>query len=157
VTSTATLRQALGVSDAPLVNASLATTIQFFELTLNVQPLDWLDYLKGIDFHNIVSVATLPRHKKLVRYDSLGARRLIPFGYFTESGVSPFHLGLSPSEWVFKEFTVVAPTKALVSTASGIKFGKGDPVSRIGGGAQYIVSRADWPKLLRVGSPSRAC
>ena len=156
MTDVATLRRALSVTDAPLVNAGLAATIQFFEVTLNVRPLDWLDYLKGIDFHSAVSVTTLPRHKKLVRYDSLGARRLTPFGYFTEPGVSPFHLGLSPSEWVFKEFTVVQPTKALVSKASGIRFGVGDPVSRIGSGVQFIVSRADWPKLLRVGDTRTA-
>jgi len=34
--------------------------------------------------------------------------------------------------------------------------GVGDPVSRIGSGVQYIVSRADWPKLLRVGDTRTA-
>jgi hypothetical protein len=156
MTDVAKLRQALRVPDAPLVNTGLASAIQFFEVVLNVQPLDWLDYLKGIDFHSSVSMTTLLRHKKVVRYDPLSGKRLTPFGYFTDAGVSPFHLGLSPSQWVFKEYTVVEPTRALVSTASAIKFGVNDSVARIGGGVQYIISRADWPKLLRVGDPRAA-
>ncbi len=142
--------------DAPLVNTGLDATLHFFAVAINADPLAWLDYLKGIDFHKSVSIVTLKRHKTLVRFDTLSSTRLTPFGYFTDPGVSPFHLGLSPSGYMFKTFTVVQPTRALVSTASSMSFGPSDRVSRIGGGIQYIISRADWPKLLTVGALRRA-
>ena len=95
-------------------------------------------------------------------------KRIPPFGYFTEVGVSPFHTGTSWPSWSYKEFTVVTDTPALVSTASTLSFNpfddaaepgrqvRFDRVSRIGGGRQYIVSRADWPKLLRVSETHHA-
>lgn len=156
MTDVATLRKALSVPDAPLVNAGLDAARHFFAAAINADPLEWLDYLKGIDFHKPVAVVTLQRHKTLVRFDTLSSTRLTPFGYFTDGGVSPFHLGLSPSAYVFKTFTVVQPTAALASTASSLSFGPSDRVSRIGGGKQYIISRADWPKLLTVGALRRS-
>jgi hypothetical protein len=143
------------VPDAPLVNAGLDTTRQFFATAVNADPLAWLEYLKGIDFHKPIAAVTLQRHHALVRFDTLSSTRLTPFGYFTDPGVSPFHLGLSPSSYVFKTFTVVQPTPALVSTASSLSYGPSDRVSRIGGGKQYIISRADWPKLLTVSKLRR--
>ena len=153
------LRQELRLPDAPLVNNGLSITAQFFRTVINADPLMWLSYLRGIDFHREVRQILLARHKTLVRYESADRReirQLPPFGYFTEPGVSPFHTGTSWPAWNYKEFNVVAPTRALVSTASSISFGITDRVSRQGGGVQYIISRADWPKLLRVGETKRA-
>jgi hypothetical protein len=155
MTSVEPLRQALSITSAPVVNAGLATTIRFFESTLGVNPMEWLDYVKGIDFHKPISLVTLAPHTRLIRFDTLSRWRLTPFSYFTGAGVSPFHLGLSPDQWEFREYTVTRPTQALVSSASDMAFGPGRP-SRVGGGVQYIVSRADWPKLLRVSDVKRS-
>ncbi len=155
----AALREQLRLPDAPLVNGGLATTLQFFQLVIHDDPLRWLAYLRGIDFHREVRQVLLPRHKALVRYESADRREireLSPFGYFTEPGVSPFQTGTSWPAWNYKEFTVVAETRALASTASSISFHPADRVARIGGGIQYIISRSDWPKLLRVGETRRA-
>ena len=165
MTDLAALRRLLGLFDAPMVNQGLARTVEFFETVVKDDPMQWVGYLRGIDFHHPVSVETLKRSKKLIRYESAHrgeVKRLPPFGYFTDAGVSPFHTGTSWPSWHFKEFTVVGDTPALVSTASTLSFNpfddasparqvRFDRVSRIGGGPQYILSRADWPKLLRVG------
>jgi hypothetical protein len=153
------LRTSLSLPDAPLVNQGLAVTAQFFRTVINTDPMKWLPYLKGIDFHRPVREVRFARHTRLVRYDSVERREireLPPFGYFTNPGRSPFHTGTSWPSWNYKEFTVMKDTRALESTASSVSFGPQDRVSRIGGAVQYIVSRADWPKLLRVGATRRA-
>jgi hypothetical protein len=165
MTDLTALRRQLGLFDAPMVNEGLVRTVQFFESVLKVDPTQWIGYLRGIDFHHPVTVETLKRSKKLIRYESAQrgpVKRIPPFGYFTEAGVSPFHTGTSWPSWHYKEFTVTADTPALLSTASTLSFNpfddappsgrpvRFDRVSRIGGGPQYILSRADWPKLLRV-------
>jgi len=136
------LRLKLGVPDAPLVNAGLMTTVMFFRSIVKEDPLAWWEYLRGIDFHKRVELGRLERGKSLVRYESLGDRRLKPFSYFTDPGTSPFHTGTSFPEWQFKVFNVVSETTALVSTASGLSFNsreRMDPVSRIGGGDRKSV------------------
>jgi hypothetical protein len=145
------LREKLGVPDAPLVNAGLATTMRFFRLVINDDAMIWWQYLRGIDFHKPVEIKRLSRGTSLVRYESLGDRSLKPFSYFTDPGVSPFHLGTSYPVWQYKVFNVVTETSALVSRASSLNFDPQDRVSRIGGGVQYIIAFADSPKLLRVG------
>ena len=153
------LRLALRLPNAPMVNNGLAVTADFFRTVLNADPMKWLSYLRGIDFHREVRQVLLERHKTLVRYESADRREireLMPFGYFTETGVSPFHTGTSWPAWNFKEFNVDVPTRALRSFASSISFTPTDRVSRPGGGVQYIISRADWPKLLRVSETKRA-
>jgi hypothetical protein len=152
------LRLELRLPDAPMVNLGLAATAEFFGTVVNADPMKWLSYLRGIDFHRPVRQVIVERHKTLVRYESVDRREireLPPFGYFTEPGVSPFHTGTSWPAWDFKEFNVVAPTRALLSSASSISFTPSDRVSRQGGGIQYIISRADWPKLLRVAETKR--
>ena len=152
------LRLALRLPNAPMVNNGLAATAAFFRTVLNVDPMQWVSYLRGIDFHHEVRPVFLERHKTLVRYESADRREireLPPFGYFTDRGVSPFHTGTSWPAWNFKEFTVVVPTRALRSVASSMSFSITDRVSRQGGGVQYIISRADWPKLQRVSETKR--
>jgi hypothetical protein len=167
----AALRRQLGVPDAPVVNEGIACTVAFFKDVIADDPVQWIGYLRGIDFHHPVTVATLGPRKKLIRYESARRgpiQRLPPFGYFTEAGVSPFHTGTSWPSWHYKEFTVVSETRALLSTASSISFNpfddgvapgmpvRFDRVSRVGGGPQYIISRTDWPKLLRVSDVHHA-
>jgi hypothetical protein len=156
---TEALRLELGLPDAPLVNSGLAVTAQFFRTVIGADPMKWLPYLKGIDFHREVRQVRLDKDKTLVRYESADRREireLTPFGYFTEPGVSPFHTGTSWPAWNYKKFNVVVPTSALLSTASSISFSRTDRVSRQGGGIQYIVSRSDWPKLIHVSETKRA-
>ncbi len=151
MTDLAALRRQLGVPDASVVNEGLMRTVQFFETVINADPMQWIGYLRGIDFHHPVTVETLKRSKKLIRYENAHrgpVKRIPPFGYFTEAGVSPFHTGTSWSSWYYKEFTVVTDTPALLSTASALSFNpfddgpaagrpvRFDRVSRIGGGPQ---------------------
>ena len=150
------LREKLGVPDAPTVNAGLSATATFFRLVVHDDPLKWWRYLRGIDFHKRVEITRLQRGKSLIRYDSVAERYLKPFAYFTDPGVSPFHTGTSFPAWQYKLFNVVTETSALVSTASSLSFDIQDRVSRLGGGIQYIIAFADWPKLLRVGDTKRA-
>ncbi len=113
------LRRQLGVPDAPMVNEGIACTVTFFKDVIADDPVLWIGYLRGIDFHHPVTVATLEPRKKLIRYESARRgpiSRLPPFGYFTEAGVSPFHTGTSWPSWHYKEFTVVNETRALLST-----------------------------------------
>jgi hypothetical protein len=150
------LREKLGLPNAPGVNTGLATTASFFRLVVHEDPVKWWRYLRGIDFHKPVELRRLPRGTALIRYESAGERSLKPFSYFTDPGVSPFHLGTSFPVWQYKLFNVVTETPALVSKASSLSFDPQDRVSRIGGGIQYIVAFPDWPKLLRVGETKRA-
>ena len=156
----ATLKRRLGLSDAPVPAAGLATTAHFFERVLNQDPLYWWEYLRGIDFHHPVEIKRLPKHKRLVRFEFAdgGVRKeLTPFVFFTDAGSSPFQTGTSWPNYFYKEFNVVTETLALVSTASTVSWlpdkekRRFDRVHRTGGAVQYIISRADSPKLLYVG------
>jgi hypothetical protein len=149
------LREELGLPNAPWVNLGLGTTADFFRNVVHDDPLKWCRYLRGIDFHSPVETKSLQRGKSLIRYDSAGERSLKPFAYFTDPGVSPFHTGTSFPVWQYKLFNVVTTTPALVSRASSLSFDPQDRVSRIGGGVQYIIAFADWPKLLRVAETKR--
>jgi hypothetical protein len=113
------LRLALRLPDAPMVNNGVAATADFFRTVLNADPMKWLSYLRGIDFHREIRQVLLERHTTLIRYESADRREireLPPFGYFTETGVSPFHSGTSWPAWNFKEFNVAVPTRALRSS-----------------------------------------
>jgi hypothetical protein len=154
------LREKLGLPTAPLVLAGLSTTAVFFRSVLHQNPVRWWEYLRGIDFHKLVTVETLPKGIRLIRYDSLGERSLKPFSYFTSPGTSPHSLGTSFPSSQFKLFETNRHTPALKSWASSISFSprpgesrafEFDPVSRAGGGVQYIIAFADLPPLFRVG------
>jgi hypothetical protein len=149
------LREKLGLPAAPLVLAGLETTALFFRSVLHQDPLEWVDYLRGIDFHKAVSSVTLSKGTKLIRHDSLGTRGLKPFSYFTDSGASPTRLGTTFPSTEYKEYETDKLTPALKSFASSISFGPRDRVSRGGGGVQYIVAFRDLPALVRVGSSKK--
>jgi hypothetical protein len=154
------LREKLGLPSAPLVTAGLVTTALFFRSVLQEDPIRWSEYLRGIDFHKLVTAETLPAGTRLIRYDSLGERSLKPFSYFTSPGTSPHSLGTSFPSSQFKLFETSRQTPALKSWASSISFSprpgesrafEFDPVSRAGGGVQYIIAFSDLPPLFRVG------
>ncbi len=145
------LRTKLGLTDAPLVRAGIAAAEEFFRITLRQDASDWLDYLRGIDFHKPVRSEWLPRGTRLIRYESTGNRTLKPFLYFTQPGASPNSLGTSFPSVEYKEFELNWKTRALVSTASGLSFSPHDRVSRRGGGLQYIIAFSDAPALVRTG------
>ena len=144
------LRKQLGITDAPMVRAGLAAADAFFRNTLHEDPGKWIEYLRGIDFHKPVSTEWLRRGTRLIRYDSTGQRKQKPFVYFTRPGTSPNALGTTFPSVEFNEFETVREVHALVSTASGISFGLGDRVSRLGGGLQYIISFPEASALLRI-------
>lgn len=146
------LRERLRLPDAPLVRAGIGTVERFFHETLHVDPADWIDYLRGIDFHKPVSIERLPRGMSLIRYESTGHRTLKPFAYFTKPGTSPHRLGTSFPSTLYKVFELDRETSALRSVASGITFGITDHTSRLGGGVQYIIAFADPPPLLRAAT-----
>lgn len=166
-----TLRSALRLTHAPVVMAGLAETIAFFRDVVQDDPIRWVEMLQGIDFHKAVNRVDLERHTPLVRYeyadDGREVRELKPFAFFTDPGVSPYHLGVSWPAWNYRLFNVTLSTPALVSIASDISFAmrvereagrtkaRFDRVSRAGGGVQYIISRRHWPTLLRVGATRR--
>lgn len=156
------LREQLGLPDAPLVNDGLETTCRYFEEQLRQDPQAWVAYLRGIDFHKPVRIEWLRRGMRLIRYESTGDRMLKPFSYYTSVGTSPTSTGTTFPSVEFKTFEVVRSVPALVSTASGISFGvyhdtvsntrRYDRVSRLGGGAQYIIGFSDAPVLVRTGA-----
>jgi hypothetical protein len=150
VTDIDSLRNRLGIAAAPVVRAGLAAADLFFQKTLHEDPHQWIDYLRGIDFHKRVSAEWLRSGTRLVRYDSPGQGRPKPFVYFTRPGTSPNALGTTFPTVQFNEFETVHDVYALVSTASGIKFNALDRVSRLGGGLQYIISIAEASALRRV-------
>ena len=143
------LRAQLGITEAPLVRAGLATVDEFFRNILHQDAATWTGYLRGIDFHKPIHVEWLPRGTRLIRYESTGDRTLKPFLYFTRAGTSPNSLGTTFPSVEYKEYELDRSVPALVSTASGISFGPRDHVSRLGGGLQYIVAFADAPTLVR--------
>jgi hypothetical protein len=145
------LQTKLGLPAAPIVRAGLTTAAHFFRTVLYQDPITWWNYLRGIDFHNPVTIRTLPKGTRLVRFESLGDRSLKPFVYFTAPGTSPFSLGTSFPQSEFKLFEVDRPTPALESRASGLSFSPSDRVSRLGGGIQFIVAFRDAPTLVRTG------
>ena len=151
MTNAESLRLQLGIADAPLVRAGLGEVCTFFWNNLGENPGNWIAYLRGIDFHRPVRSERLARGTRLIRYETTGSRTFKPFSYFTRPGTSPQTLGASFSETEFKEFEVIHDVQALVSTASGVKFGPRDGISRPGGGVQYIIAFKDAPALLRVG------
>ena len=148
------LRAKLGLPDAPLVRASLTTTIDFFRFVLKEDPTVWWEYLRGIDFHQPVRLEFLPPQTRLAQHENVGSHRLKPFAYYTTPGTSPHATGTSFPSSQFKLYETNCPTRALVSTASPMQFndvarGQFDRVSRPGGGKQYIIATAEAPLLLR--------
>lgn len=152
MTNIEALRVKLGITKAPMVDEGLTIVDEFFRSTIHQDPMAWVGYLRGIDFHKPVRSEWLPRGTRLIRYESTGDRTLKPFSYFTRPGTSPNSLGTTFPSVEYKEFELDRPVRALVSTASGLSFGPQDRVSRAGGGLQYIIAFADLPPLVRTGA-----
>jgi hypothetical protein len=144
------IRRALALPGAPVVVQGLGVTAAFFHDTLREDPLRWLDYLRGIDFHAPVRVRFLSSGSRLSRHRGTGAARDKPFVYFTVPGTSPFRTGTSFPESMFELFECTAPVNALESRASSISFGPTDRTSRAGGGTQYIIAVSAMSSLRRV-------
>ena len=151
------LQAKLGLPPAPVVRAGLATVVQFFRSVLNEDPLQWWEYIRGIDFHNSVRIETLPPKTRLSQHESLGSRREKPFTYYTTPGTSPTATGTTFPHVRYRLFETTRPTVALISTASPMHFndvarGEFDRVSRMGGGTQYIIATRDAPAPVRAGA-----
>lgn len=144
------IRRALALPGAPVVVQGLGVTAAFFRDTLREDPLRWLDYLRGIDFHAPVRVRFLSSGSRLSRHRSTGAARDKPFVYFTVPGTSPFRTGTSFPESTFELFECTAPVNALESRASPISFSPTDRITRAGGGTQYIIAVSAMSSLRRV-------
>jgi hypothetical protein len=149
------LRTQLGLTEAERPMKGLVTVIEFFTDELGQDPLSWVNYLKGIDFSNEVLVKELMPGIGLSQHQAVDARPK-PFAYYTEPGTSPTRTGTTFETSQYRLFRVKLPTKALVSKASAMSFNdpegkKLDPVSRMGGGRQYIISARKEPELVREG------
>ncbi len=142
------MRQRLGVSDAPLVRLGLTTACRFFRHDIGVNPLDWIDYFRGVDFHHPVRVEVLALGTSLTQHMSLGRRREKPFAYFTVPGTSPTSTGTTFPAIAFQAYVTTQPVRALLSVAAPISFHdlqrrNFDPVSRMGGGTQFVLAERD--------------
>lgn len=145
------LRTRLGLPAAPIVMAGLRTACGFFAEVLQVDPIDWLDYLRGIDFHKSVRVTVLAAGTRVSRHRMVGASRRKPFVYFTVPGTSPTTTGTTFEAVAYQEIVLPAPVRALVSSATWISFNdlvarRVDHVARAGGGTQYIIAAIDLPQ-----------
>jgi hypothetical protein len=137
------LRAQLGVARGTLVVRWITTAFEYFE-TLHVNPLDppHLSYVRGIDFHRPVTVETLPAGRLLVRFPQIAGgtiqpERPKPYRFFATPGATPVHLGWNQDEMGFELYQLRQSVRALLSFASGIRFG--DSRSRLGGDGQIIV------------------
>jgi hypothetical protein len=144
------LRARLGLPSAPLVLRGLGETDRYFREWLKLDPLEWIDYIRGIDFHKPVERTTVTAGTKLVRYEPPDMKPK-PFIYFTRPGTSPHSTGTSFPIYRFVEYRFVVGVTALRSYASDMKFGPHDPISRPGGAVQFIIRAIDAPAASRMG------
>lgn len=156
MTAIAQIVQQLGLTPAPLVLAGVREADTFFRMHLHVDPLAWLDYLRGIDFHKPVHQVWLPRNARLIRHAPVGLSRPKPFSYFADPGASPTRTGTTFGATIFEDYDVPHPVLALESFAASLSFGldpsarRFDPVARAGGARQYILADRDARSLRQV-------
>jgi hypothetical protein len=138
------LREKLGVASGTLVVAGISTAHEYFKSVLHVDPLDssHVTYLRGIDFHRSVSTETLVPGALLIRFPEIiggviQPERPKPYRFFATRGATPLHLGWNPNEVGFQLYQLRQSVRALVSFASGMRFG--DARSRLGGDRQVVV------------------
>jgi hypothetical protein len=143
------LVQKLGLTPAPLVLAGAREVVGFFETHLHTNPMSWLEYIKGIDFHKSVRQVSLLPGRRLIRHSSTAPPRAKPFAYFADVGASPTRLGTTFPSTAYEEKIVPYMMRALECFASSLNFGRDpstgrfDPVSRAGGAKQYILADRD--------------
>jgi hypothetical protein len=145
----------LGLKDVRIVRQRLAEVVRFFRTEVRADPLEWVDYLFGIDFYREVGIVTLRKGTTLVRYEEAGrVGRDKPFVYFTKAGTDEMRLGTNQVAPVFTRYSLANDVRALESRAASISFrprvGKQGQVRfdrrpRPGGGVQYIVARLAAP------------
>lgn len=164
MSETAIMCEKLGLPMAPKVVLWMQEAVTYFRSHLSEDPLKWVSYFKGIDFHSPVEQKMLATGLHISRHLYLDpkpekraatATKAKPFIYFTVPGTSQFSTGTSFDSSVFEEFMVTGPIWALISTASSMSFdrknssSRKDTTSRVGGGMQYIISAADFKNLRR--------
>jgi hypothetical protein len=122
----------------------ISAAFDYFQNVLRVSPLDpqHVEYLRGIDFHRPVTIDTLTPGRLLVRFPEIAGgvvqpERPKPYRFFATPGATPLHLGWNPDETGFQLYQLRQLVRALVSSASAIRFG--DTRSRLGGDRQVIV------------------
>jgi len=148
------LRERLGIAGGTLVTQWLSTAFEYFRDVLHVSPLDpsHLQYLRGIDFHRPVTVQTLNAGTPLVRFPEIQggviqAEKPKAYRFFSVPGSTPAHLGWNPDEAGFQLYRLRQPVRALVSSASAIRFR--DSRSRLGGDRQVVIPWTTPVDLLR--------
>ena len=114
------MKAQLGLPAAPMVDAGIRTTLDFFRNYLNADPFAWISYIRGIDFHSRVEDLTIAPPIKLSRHKSTGSARPKPFAYFTVPGTSQYKTGTSFQESVFELFAVPHLMRSLKSRASAL-------------------------------------
>lgn len=148
----ASLLQKLGLPDAPTTRNGVIAVLGYFDEHLKIDPMEWVGYLRGIDFHKNVWLDWIEPGTKLSRHRYDGPEKLKPFLYLTQPGTSQFSTGTSFDRSVYELFEFDKRTRTLVSFASDISFGlnpgtkRFDTAARRGGGIQYIVAAADKPR-----------
>jgi hypothetical protein len=136
---------AIGVTDAPLTRAGVATALRFFAVHMPLlSSEEQLSFLRGVDLHRTVSEISLAPGVVLAafRYSAQNPIRL----FYTRAGVSPHTLGVNPTGRKFRRFRVAVPVRVLESRCASARETWTDPDARqafAGGGLQYIVPAAE--------------
>jgi hypothetical protein len=148
------LREKLGVARGTLAAGWISTAFDYFKDVLHVNPLDpgHLQYLRGVDFHRPVTVEMLAPGALLVRFPKITGGviepdRIKPYRFFAAPGATPLHLGWNQDEMGFQLYQLKQSVRALVSSASAIKFG--DSRSRLGGDRQVVIPWSTDVALIR--------
>lgn len=139
----------IGVSDAPLCRAGLATALKFFDSQMPSLPRETrLSFLKAMDLHKPVKLTVLapPAIVAAWRKDDEDPLKL----FYTKGGTSVHALGVDPSGRSFVRFRVLHTVPVLESITSGFRVkGKADlngieppPYVASGGGIQYVIPNA---------------
>jgi hypothetical protein len=134
----------LGIRDAPLVRAGLGEALRFFHMEMPDLPRTLrFAFLKGMDLHKPVTVATLQPGEVLAAFRRSTEDPLKLF--YSRPGTSVLGLGVNPGGRAFQRFRVVHRVRVLDSVAAAARDTWTDDSSAYiaaGGGRQYIVPRA---------------
>ncbi len=165
-------REKLGLTDAKVPRAGIATALDFFETQMKLKNLkdipekDILGYLKAMDFSKTVKQTTLRKGQELIGYRDPASGG---FGYFyTEVGNAMQRLGIDtktvrplpegysgPGNLVdrgFFRFRINQDVVVLESYASGVK--AWDTLKPVSGGAkQYFIPKS-WDVLEIIQRPN---
>jgi len=136
--------QEIGVTDAPMVRAGLATALSFFHLRMpDVSRAMRVNFLKAMDLHSPVSETTLVPETVVAAFRKSNEDPLKLF--YTKAGTSPHQLGVNPTTRGFIRFRVIRPTTALQSRSAAALDTWTDAThyyQAAGGGLQLIIPAA---------------